>query len=306
MDAVRIGIGLPTMDEARHLGAAGVVAAARRAEALGMDSVGAPDVLIGDGTAALDSIVVLSAVAAATERVALEFGVLSLPTRPVAMLAAQIQTLQHLSGGRVRLGVGIGGFPGSPFWQAVGAPATGRGRLADAALRVLPGLIAGEPTVLPDAPGRPSVTLAPGAAVPPILIGGGATEPALRRTAAYGDGWLPSALTTAELAEAAERLRALAAEYGRPAPRIHIGLHAVLGEDPADTADRDAVFGRLAGFFQMTPEQTAQVTVTGGPREAADRLAAYAEAGVDEIGLAIDGRDFMRQLDLIAEARSHL
>ncbi|MEV5330018.1 LLM class flavin-dependent oxidoreductase [Nonomuraea sp. NPDC052634] len=81
----------------------------------------------------------------------MEFGVLSLPLRPVALVAAQVQTLQHRSGGRVVLGVGIGGFPGSPFWRAVGAPARDRERRTDEALRVLPGLIRGEATKAGDA-----------------------------------------------------------------------------------------------------------------------------------------------------------
>ncbi|MFG1947802.1 LLM class flavin-dependent oxidoreductase [Nonomuraea sp. NPDC048826] len=77
--------------------------------------------------------------------------------RPTAWIAAQVQTLQHLSGDRVTLGVGIGGFPGSPFWRAVGAPLQGRGRRADEALRALPGLIRGEATMV----GEDEVTLGP-------------------------------------------------------------------------------------------------------------------------------------------------
>ncbi|MEV0390391.1 LLM class flavin-dependent oxidoreductase, partial [Nonomuraea sp. NPDC050643] len=128
--------GLPDLASARHL------------EGLGYDAVGMADVIIGDGTPGLDPALVLAAAASATERIGLEFGVLSLPLRPVAWVASQVQTLQHLSGGRVVLGVGIGGFPGSPFWRAVGAPSTGRGAWTDAALRVLPGLIRGEPATI--------------------------------------------------------------------------------------------------------------------------------------------------------------
>ncbi|MBT2208049.1 LLM class flavin-dependent oxidoreductase [Actinomadura sp. NEAU-AAG7] len=303
---LKLGIGLPTLGGAPAAGLGGVTDVARRAEAAGFDSVGAADVLIGNGTPALESVAVLAAAAAVTERVTLDFGVLSVPTRPVAMLAAQVQTLQHLSGGRVRLGVGIGGFPGSPFWQAVGAPARGRGRVLDAALEVLPGLIAGEPTALPDVPGGPVVTLAPGAPMPPVLIGGSAAEPALRRTAQYGDLWLPSALTPAEVAKAAARLRELAAERGRPVPRVYLGVHAVLGDGAADETARGAMVAQLGAAFQMAPEQVAEISLSGAPARAAERLAAYAEAGVDEIGLALDGDDFARQLDLAAEARSLL
>ncbi|TQM09728.1 LLM class flavin-dependent oxidoreductase [Pseudonocardia kunmingensis] len=262
--------------------------------------------LIGDGTHALEPITALSVAAAVTERIRLEFGVLALPTRPVAMLAAQIQTLQYLSGNRVQLGVGIGGFPGSPFWQAVGAPSTGRARLADEALKVLPGLIAGERAELSDLPGRPVVSLAPATPVPPIPIGGSASEAVLRRTATYGDGWLPSALTPSEVSSAAARLRELATERGRPMPGVHLGLHAVLGDGVATRSARDAMLKQLGEAFAMPPEKVTEVTITGGPEQAAERIAAFAAAGVTELGFGLDGPDHLRQIDLIVEARDLL
>ncbi|MHA6628860.1 LLM class flavin-dependent oxidoreductase [Pseudonocardia sichuanensis] len=303
---IRIGVGLPTMNEISALGPSGVATVARHAEALGIDTVAAPDVLIGDGTHALEPITALSVAAAVTERIRLEFGVLALPTRPVAMLAAQIQTLQYLSGNRVQLGVGIGGFPGSPFWQAVGAPSTGRARFADEALKVLPGLIAGERAELSDLPGRPVVSLAPATPVPPILIGGSASEAVLRRTATYGDGWLPSALTPSEVSSAAARLRELATERGRPMPGVHLGLHAVLGDGVETRSARDAMLKQIGEAFAMPPEKVTEVTITGGPEQAAERIAAFAAAGVTELGFGLDGPDHLRQIDLIVEARDLL
>ncbi|MCE7001769.1 LLM class flavin-dependent oxidoreductase [Kibdelosporangium philippinense] len=282
---MEIGIGLPHQD---------IVTVARRAEELGFDSVAAADVLIGDGTPWLEPIVVQSTVAAVTERVWLDFGVLSIPTRPVAMLAAQIQTLQHLSGNRVRLGLGIGGFPGTPFWKAVDAPTGNRGQLLDQALEILPKLITGESAL--------GVTLAPAAPAPLLLVAGGNIEPALRRVAKYGDFWLTAALTPAEVAEAKAKLQLYAAEYARPAPRIHLGLHSALNDEPA----RERMVQQLSAFYQKTPEQIAEITLTGGPEQAAERMAEYAEAGLDELGIGSDGSDILRQLDLIAEAGSML
>ncbi|SFB12158.1 Flavin-dependent oxidoreductase, luciferase family (includes alkanesulfonate monooxygenase SsuD and methylene tetrahydromethanopterin reductase) [Amycolatopsis marina] len=309
MPGIGIGVGLPVLHETDARGSADIVALARHAEEVGIDSVAAADVLIGDGTFALEPVTVLATAAAVTERIRLEFGVLSLPTRPVAMVAAQVQSLQHLSGNRVRLGVGIGGFPGSSFWQAVGARSKARGRLVDEALRVLPGLIAGEPTELPAPPGqreRPVVTLAPAAPVPPILIGGGVAEAVLRRTAAYGDGWLPSAMTPSEVSSAVVRLRELAAERGRPTPGVYLGVHAVLGGGAGTRSAREAMVRQLGDFFGMPPEKIAQVTVTGGPDQIAERIAAFAAAGVTELGFALDGPDQLHQLDLLAEARALL
>ncbi|SEH01257.1 Flavin-dependent oxidoreductase, luciferase family (includes alkanesulfonate monooxygenase SsuD and methylene tetrahydromethanopterin reductase) [Nonomuraea solani] len=278
--------GVPDLAMARHL------------EQLGYDGIGAADVIIGDGTPGLDPPLVLAAAATATERIELEFGVLSLPLRPVAWVAAQVQTLQHLSGGRVVLGVGIGGFPGSPFWRAVGAPPTGRGRWTDAALRALPGLIRGEPVVVGDA----ELTLGPAAAVPPILVGGN-SEAAMRRAILYGDGWAPSLISPGDLAVKVARLRELAAELGRPVPSVSVGGHAVLVDDRAAV---ESFVGSLVNAFGMSQEEAADIPVTGGPARVTERLAAYAEAGADAVGLGLDGEQWLRQAEILADARAAL
>ncbi|MFI6291818.1 LLM class flavin-dependent oxidoreductase [Nonomuraea sp. NPDC050790] len=288
------------MREIEALGPDGVARAARLAEEAGLDAVGAADVLVGDGTLALECVVTMATAAAVTRRIKLDFGVLSVPTRPVAMMAAQVQTLQYLSRGRVRLGVGIGGFPGSPFWSAIGAGGTHRGRATDAALGALPGLIAGRPTAVGDGP---EVTLAPGTAVPPLLVGSGTSEAGLRRVARLADGWLPSGLTPSQLKPAVARLREYAEEYGRPAPLVNMGVHAVLGDDPEA---RRAMETQLAGFFQLSEQEVRQATVSGSPEEAAERVAAFAEAGADEVGFGLDGGDFLHQVELAGEVRARV
>ncbi|HEY3684321.1 MAG TPA: LLM class flavin-dependent oxidoreductase [Streptosporangiaceae bacterium] len=184
MTSIKIGVGLPVgvahpeptaMDGARF------------AEDLGFESLWMPEVLIGDGTPALDPMLALAAAAAVTERVGIGTGVLTAALRPAAWLATQVATLQRLSGGRVLLGVGSGGFPDSPFWQAVGVPGAERGPRTDATLRALPDLLAGKPVVLGE--GLPPVTLAPSAAMPPVLVGGNSGV-AMRRAVEHG-GWCP-------------------------------------------------------------------------------------------------------------------
>lgn len=301
VSALRIGIGLPGTDGGPHRGR--VAEAARWIEDAGLDALGVSDVLTGDGRPALEPVVVLATAAAVTERVHLDFGVLAAPTRPTAMLAAQVQTLQHLSGGRVRLGLGIGGFAGSPFWTALDAPTTGRGRALDELLEILPGLISGAPTAVPGPTGGAEVTLAPSVPAPPLLVGGSDHAAVLRRAARYGDGWLPFALSPERLAAAAASLRMLAADHGRSAPEINVGLHAVLGDRPADRAAARRMREQLGAFYGMAPEQMADVTLAGTVPEVAERLAAYAAAGADEVGLALDGADVERQIELVGEVR---
>jgi alkanesulfonate monooxygenase SsuD/methylene tetrahydromethanopterin reductase-like flavin-dependent oxidoreductase (luciferase family) len=308
---IKIGIGLPTLGERGTPGTLDAAGPARHVEALGFDFLDAADLIIGDGTPTLEVTVALAAAAAVTERVGIGFGVLALPLRPVVWLATQVQALQHISGNRVLLGVGSGGLPGSPFWQAVGVEGNKRGRRTDAALAVLPRLIAGEPTRLAHQPGQPIVTLAPAAPVPPILVGGN-SETAIHRAATYGDGWYPSQITPAALAAGAAKLRQLAADHGRPAPSVHVG-GLTIQTDPESVrtarAARESFFRSLPGNHGISTED-AMAMVTASPAEAAERFAAYAAAGADSIsispGIGSVGQGWMRQVELVAEARAML
>src|SRR5690606_2827382 len=99
-----VGVFLPSMAP-RGSAVGDVVAAARHAESLGLDSVWAVDQLVaGTGSPVLDSPLVLASAAAATERIGLGFGVMILPLRPVVWVAKQVASLQQLSGGRVLFG----------------------------------------------------------------------------------------------------------------------------------------------------------------------------------------------------------
>ena len=175
---MKVGITLPSFGAGQIEGS---TSHARHAEEMGLESVWVGDHLI-PVLPFLDSTLVLAAAASVTERIKIGFGVLILALRPVAWAAKQIATLQHLSGDRVLLGVGAGGsVHGDAAWRAVGVPYGERGKRTDAALAVLPGLVAGKPTAV----NGEEVTLAPGATMPPVLIGGGPAS--LRRTARYGD-----------------------------------------------------------------------------------------------------------------------
>jgi len=300
---IGLGIGL-SGGEFAHDGAR-IAAVARRVEDAGLDAVGVSEIVTGDGSPALDPVVLLATAAAATRRVHLDFEVLAAPTRPAAMLASQVQSLQHVSTGRLRLGLGIGGFPGTPFWAALGAPTTGRGRALDALLEVLPGLFAGEPTAVPGPGGPVAVALAPPVPAPPLLVAGSEHEAVLRRAARLGDGWMPFAMSPEQVAAAATRLRELAAAHGRTPPRVHLGLHAVLGDRPADRAAAERMRAELAGFYGLSAQAMVDRTLTGTPQRVAERLAEYAAAGVDHVGIALSARDALdRQVDLVGEARA--
>lgn len=304
MSALDIGIFLPSMSPA-GVPPGDVVAAARQAEDVGLESVWVIDQLVaGTQMDFLDSSIVLAAAAAATERVKLGFGVMVLPLRPAVWVAKQVASLQHVSGDRVILGVGVGEarHPGS--WVATGIPWRQRGRLTDAALRVLPDLISGRVSQGPDGS---EFRLTPGATVPPIVVGG-ISEPALARAARAG-GWFSLPLPPAEMARYRNRLAELAAAEGRPAPAITGFLMAAISGDPA-VPDRDTVVAAMSdpnGVFAL-PDKAAgrlapsDAVVTGPPAATAERLAALREAGVDRVTVIPAAGTWSRQAELLAEA----
>lgn len=190
MATIKIGTTLPT-------DAASVVQGARDLEEWGFESGWLPDLLIGDGTPGSEPTLALAAAAAVTERIMLGFSVLVVPLRPAPWLAAQVATLQQLSGNRLILGVGIGGFPAAPFWQALGVSGKDRGRRTDAALAALPPLLAGDRVKI----GGAALRLAPSTPMPPVIVGG--SERAFDRVLTHGDGWFPSLISPTDLAPAA-------------------------------------------------------------------------------------------------------
>ena len=146
-----------------------------------------------------------------------------------------------------------------PEFRALGVDPRQRGKITDAVLDLLERCFAGDVVT---ENGQPFL-FRPRPSKPPVLIGGGPPH-ALERAARYGDGWLPMALAPEKLARHMATYRALCAQAGRPA-----GSATVLGALPL--AD---------------------------PVAAAERLAAYAEAGAERFvhGTRYEGMDAYRDM----------
>jgi alkanesulfonate monooxygenase SsuD/methylene tetrahydromethanopterin reductase-like flavin-dependent oxidoreductase (luciferase family) len=294
-----IGVFLPTMSEPGQA-VGDVVAAARHAEDLGFESVWAVDQLVaGTGAPFVDSTVALAAAAGATRRIRLAYGVMILPLRPVVWAAKQVASLQQASGGRVLFGVGVGGDRHTLSWQAAGVPSRERGRRTDAALAVLPDLIAGRAVDLDGTP----VQLAPGVDVPPILVGGVA-EAALARVATHGDGWFAMPLPPKAMAPSVDRLAELAAERGRATPEVVGSISVALDGDPT-VPDHDGLVRLLTnpdGVYGMPAAAVPDILVTGGPDAVAERVEGWTEIGARRIVFTLAAGNWFRQAELLAEA----
>jgi probable F420-dependent oxidoreductase len=205
----------------------------------------------------LEALVALSYLAAVTERVTLGTEVLVLPQRQPALVAKQVGTLDTLSGGRVRLGVGVG-WQDSEY-EALGVPFAERGPRMDEAIALLRAYWA-DPAVTWPGPHYPTTAMAMEPKPPqglrlPIWIGG-SSEPAYRRVGRLGDGWLASRVTDAEDARRAiASIRRHAAAAGRDPAGI--GLQSMVAPPPRDAAgkafyaDHDAVVARVAALAAM-------------------------------------------------------
>jgi alkanesulfonate monooxygenase SsuD/methylene tetrahydromethanopterin reductase-like flavin-dependent oxidoreductase (luciferase family) len=219
--------------------------------------------------------------------------VLLLGLRPPAWAAKQLATLDTLSGGRLAVGVGVGGeFPQE--FAAAGVPLRERGARVDAALAALPDLLTGRPSG--DIP-----ALEPAMAAPPPILVGGRSDAALRRAARFGDAWLPMWISPGTLAQRAERLAELAAGFGRPRPQLALLIGAHVGEAAGARAD-----AHLRGLYGMGIERVERWTALGDGDAVAEHLDAHICAGVSEIVLMPLGGDPLGQFERLAAVRESL
>ena len=199
----------------------------------------------------------LACIAGVTRRVTLGTEVLVLPQRQPALVAKQVSTLDTLSGGRVRLGVGVG-WQESEF-EALGEEFRTRGRRMDEAIRLLRAYW-GDSHVSFEGEHYRAASMAMEPKPPqggrlPIWIGG-YSEAAYRRVGRLGDGWLASRVSDAESARRAlEAIHRHAEAAGRDPGAI--GLQSMVAPPPRDAdgkrfyADADRVVARVAALRAM-------------------------------------------------------
>lgn len=259
----------------------GVITFARRMEALGYDSLWASDhVVIPHRIASrypysptgkfplapevpfLEPLTTLALVAGVTERVRLGTSILVLPHRNPVLAAKMAATLDHLSGGRLVLGVGVGWM--REEIELLGGDYDRRGAWSDEALIVMRACWRDARTVhhgeffsfdelgVFPKPTRGDI---------PILIGGH-TPRALRRVVQLGDGWHAAFITPEALKADIARLREECARQKRPFDQVTISVRAglslrsaPLGSDRKPLqGSRDQVIADLAAFRDLGVE----------------------------------------------------
>ena len=186
----------------------------------GQDDISLPDPLIW-----------MAYVAAATKRIKLATGIMILPQHNPVVVAKQVATLDHLSGGRILLGIGVGWL--KEEFAALGVPFEDRGRRTDEYMQAMRELWGEKPSFqgkyvnFKDAYCRPRPT---NGTVP--LIVGGHSEAAAKRAGRLGDGFFPARGAPVELFDLA---RKTAVANGRDPAKLEItvGLPEKLEDIPA-------------------------------------------------------------------------
>ncbi|HVS14750.1 MAG TPA: LLM class F420-dependent oxidoreductase [Thermoanaerobaculia bacterium] len=242
---MRLGYCLPQVGPTA--GPQTLVDVARRAESLGYDTAWVLDRLLypthprapypvsADGSLpgayrrVLDPIASLTWVAAATERIALGTSILVLPWYNPVLLARQLATLDVLSGGRLRVGVGTGWSPDE--YEAAGVPMAGRGARAEESLAVMKAIWAGgtvshrgERFTLPESQMELHPVQQPG----PKVYMAAYTPAVLARVGEVADGWIPAGLPNAAIPSMFEQVKAAAGAAGRDPGSLELVIRANL------------------------------------------------------------------------------
>jgi probable F420-dependent oxidoreductase len=244
---------------------------AQRAEFLGFDSAWVSDHIIlprsvdsfypyaSDGVATFrpdedyyEPLAALNFLAGCTQKIRLGTHVLILPYRNPVLAAKMISTLDVLSEGRVTLGIGVGWM--EEEFKALGLDTFAqRGAVTDEYIQLFKELwtkdnpeFHGEHYQLSESGFMPKPVQKPH---PPIWIGGH-TNPAIRRAAKYGDGWMPiglrppAILEPEELAEKIAHLRRLTVQAGRPEDAVSLCFSTGVTFEDSPGATRRMMSGR--------------------------------------------------------------
>ena len=283
------------------------VANARRMDALGYDYLSVGEHYMQGNPPLPTSVALprLAVAAGATERIRLLSSVVLAPFYHPTVLAKLATTLDNASGGRLTLGIGIGGeFPVE--FEAAGLNVRQRGSRTDECLDVLRRLWTGEPVTnngryfpIENVTLNPPPTQEPH---PPIWVAG-RRDAAMRRAARFGDGWYPYFYSPGRYRDSVEKITAFADESGRDltgfqwAVMPYISIYPTV-EEAENIAVRTASGQYKGDFARVVREYWA----LGPVNNCIDRLMEYVDAGARHIIFSIScpDYDYPRHLETIS------
>lgn len=303
---VKFGLGIATGTEGLmypipYASVRDVVDISIEAEKLGFDSVWGNDHIttqqyvydeFGQQPRYYAPLITLAAIAEHTTTLKLATALLVIPFRQPAIIAKELSTLDHLSNGRVLVGVGLGAYReefecefGEKAHQMV------RGKMLDESIEMVTRIFneekvsqKGQYFEIQNIQCNPKPIQKPF----PFYFGGN-SEKGLDRTVKYGRGWLPFDLTTEEIAAGVAKLKAKCQEAGRPydidiAPQLCISIGKT-HEEACRKFENAQIYRHTISLEQSTlkgkkASDYTQRNLIGSPDELIERIEAYREVGV--------------------------
>ena len=288
---IKIGIHVPAASAGRLPSGNDYIEFFKQAEAMGFHSLWTEDRIFHNANF-LDSLTLLSWAAASTERIQLGTAVLLLALRNAPLLARQVSAMDHLSGGRMNLGVSLGGRPSE--YQGLGLEMSERVAHLRESIIVLRRLLAGDSVTyagrfyrLEKATIRPAAIRSGGM---PLYMGG-RVDAALRRAAELADGWINGPFSSPDdFRESWAKIHEYAREFGRDPAELEAGklLYVAVNEN------KDHARRFLETFIRDYYGPSFDLDRYGmfGPaEEVAEGLRAYADAGVTTFMLGVPTLD---------------
>jgi alkanesulfonate monooxygenase len=274
-------------------------------EQLGFDSLWAWDhILLGvdPNFPIIESLTLLTAVAARTKKIKLGTGILVLPLRNPVILAKQLSSMDQLSDGRLLMGMASGWYKRE--FDAVGVPFDKRGKIMDENLEIMirywsEDIVSGEYMFrnIPATVMHPRPVQKPR---PTILIGG-YVDRVLKRAAISGDGWLTYFYTADSFAKSWAKIRAFAKEGGKDPDSLLNGsqLPICIGKSRAAVeADMMEWLGKEWDYAAWS-ESTKDSAIMGTVDECVEQLKAHLAVGVQKL-IFVPYRYETEQIETIA------
>ena len=269
---MQIGIGLPATDPG--VSTDFILDWARRADAGPFSSLGIIDRLVYSN---YEPLITLAAVAGITGRIRLMTSVVIAPLRNAGILAKQAASLDALSGGRLTLGVGVGGR--TDDFHAAPASFNDRGKRFEEQLTLMKSIWSGQPV---DDIAGPVGPLPAHQGGPELLIGG-YTPFAIQRVARWGDGFvLGRASDPSTRRQVLHMVVEAWKEAGRPGkPRLVSSIEYAFG--PAAPKRAAASLRRYYSYLGDQRAEMISRSVISSPQALKADIQAFADIGLDEL-----------------------
>lgn len=301
---MKFGLATPTQFwnqswEARH-------ATLEQIDAAGYDHVFMADHVSFRNGAGADGFVEAAGLSQLHPSLGVMISIYLLPLRHPMPVARQLASMALLAPGRMLFGVGVGGEDRHEI-EVCGVDPRTRGKRTNESLQILRGVLAGEEVSFEGdhfSIDRARIRPVP-KTMPPIIVGG-RSDAALERTGRYGDGWVGVWVSARRYREAVAQVATYAEECERSVTHWQHGYQPWIGVDENAGVARTVVAEQMERFYHTPFEKFERYTPFGTPRDVAEQLAPYAEAGCELFNLKVCARDPRDEVGLAGAVREEL